>query len=895
MSFDINAVLNSQIQSSSPYTMTPKDEDFVAPESWNTYYAANNPVVAPTYTQSYSDIVNNFAGGVAGVAGSAWNAANAIATIGKTGLGSIPIALGKSIAGQNPLHANPMDILKSGEQLALGNPLGAIGSATNAHVDPTTFLKNLEQELASKTYWEQSSGKSLTDKTGGVDWTNFRQFLGDAMSAPMYAYGGSEIASSLTAEGAPLAARMLGMGIQNIAPGALGGAISTLESKDWADPSAYLGSALTSGSVGFGLGAATGLIGGAIGDAFRNAKIRGQLSDLGIATNDIKNMSKEDAAKILSLNGSKGTIKQVIDANNAKIAEAAAAKSSGAVKTDLGKNVDEFVNKVKSAFENAKDVTEKNKVINAQKLMEAEHAREGATDAVTGASAYMKALAGKQADRTIEPLQLSPEAKTEVMQLIGNMSGVKAPAYTAMDKLEKGIVPFTSELKSLSNAIGYDVNKLVKPQTIGQKIGSGLTDIGNASRKLLHVGALTAPGKQAFPAVAKDVFTHPIALLDRIKTSYQYLTNPKAFDDLQKSIADDPLTAYITSHGGFFSKLGGNVYGTQEELAAGGNILKKIPIVGDVTDASMRQQVGFLNSERMYQYKMNYQSLVDQGLDPVKDGKVFSSVFKVIDASTGHAAVPKVLEKSADTINALAFSPKLMYSRLFYLNPANYLSPSIPAQAKVLAAKQMASTLSFGFGLLALAKMGGATVETDPRSSAFGKAKWGNTTVEFFGSFQPYVRLAAQEITGQTLNSNTGKITNMDTTFGGPTRLSTAVDFARGKLSPIAGDILSVGTGTDAMGNQTTLPGIVSQSISPLAWQNTMAAVLDAKPQEQWPTLFKTAVASHLGVGVTTYDSTSNNDTKKSENSFINTVKTKGDLGSDLYFRLTGKIPSQYQ
>lgn len=54
------------------------------------------------------------------------------------------------------------------------------------------FQQGRTERQARPLMWEQFSGNKVTKDTGGVDWEQGRKFIGDAASAPTYAYSGSK-------------------------------------------------------------------------------------------------------------------------------------------------------------------------------------------------------------------------------------------------------------------------------------------------------------------------------------------------------------------------------------------------------------------------------------------------------------------------------------------------------------------------------------------------------------------------------------------------------------------------------------------------------------------------------------------------------------------------------
>jgi hypothetical protein len=105
----------------------------------------------------------------------------------------------------------------------------------------------------------------------------------------------------------------------------------------------------------------------------------------------------------------------------------------------------------------------------------------------------------------------------------------------------------------------------------------------------------------------------------------------------------------------------------------------------------------------------------------------------------------------------------------------------------------MAKFVVFGAAMLGLAKVGGADVELDPRSSDGLKIKTGDTRYDILGGFQQYIRLATQLLTGQKKSTKTGEIKNIDGEGAfGEDKGDVAGRFLRGKLAPVPAYILHI-------------------------------------------------------------------------------------------------------
>ncbi|KKL86679.1 hypothetical protein LCGC14_1942360, partial [marine sediment metagenome] len=114
--------------------------------------------------------------------------------------------------------------------------------------------------------------------------------------------------------------------------------------------------------------------------------------------------------------------------------------------------------------------------------------------------------------------------------------------------------------------------------------------------------------------------------------------------------------------------------------------------------------------------------------------------------------------------------------------PLQLLSSS--SMVRKLAARDLAAFVGTGIGILSMAKLAGADVEMDPRSSNFAKIRVGPTRLDFWAGFQPIARYVAQAATGER-KSALGNI-------GEVSLIETGTRFLQSKLSPQAGAAVDI-------------------------------------------------------------------------------------------------------
>jgi len=111
-----------------------------------------------------------------------------------------------------------------------------------------------------------------------------------------------------------------------------------------------------------------------------------------------------------------------------------------------------------------------------------------------------------------------------------------------------------------------------------------------------------------------------------------------------------------------------------------------------------------------------------------------------------------------------------------------------------MAAGGLASAAVANVAFLSMVKLSGGKVETDPRSTDFGKGRIGETRVDLFGGYQPIMRYAAQLIMRERKTTVAGE-------FYGVDPKTTVFQFLRTKLAPVVGIATDVATGETMLGD----------------------------------------------------------------------------------------------
>jgi hypothetical protein len=264
--------------------------------------------------------------------------------------------------------------------------------------------------------------------------------------------------------------------------------------------------------------------------------------------------------------------------------------------------------------------------------------------------------------------------------------------------------------------------------------------------------------------------------------------------------------------------------------------------------ASNRAYTAFANKLRADVFDNLIEQAEKQGLNPRKDLVLAKQIARYVNNASGRGSLGS-LEKSAEALAGVFFSPKLIASRLHMinqiLNPLTYRMT--PWFVKKQYFKSMASVASTWMTFATLAKAGGAEVSLDPDSADFGKIKIGNTRLDPGGGFQQYLVLAHRMYSGKRTASTSGRITEFGSRFGAPTRLSAVEDFVVNKLAPLPAYAASFGGATRKR------PFEVADETTRLVIPIIVQDIAEAFKEEDPTNSLLATIPAAVGMGVQTY------------------------------------------
>lgn len=481
-------------------------------------------------------------------------------------------------------------------------------------------------------------------------------------------------------------------------------------------------------------------------------------------------------------------------------------------------------------------------------------------------------LVNKAAKETKEPKEKVEKEKKTAEQREKERELVKN-ANRALNDLRVNSSRMKRKINTELSAIEYS------ERPWAAKMREGVADVLNVPRSLMASFDFSAPLRQAVVLTAtkptyalkagKEMFKqsfHPIDAVKKgietgsLKEAYNEFFNSKNFEEwlVEYKSTDDYRLAhnselYVADPYELHTGLNG------KEEAFMSNLAEKIPVAGQFIKGSERAYVAYLNKMRTDIFRDWSNELIEQGNTFEKNPEKFKAMADLVNNLTGRGKLMNNeilrLEDSAPLLNATLFSPRLMASRINLLNFTRLAK--MPPEVRVKYLTSMAKFAGVASTVLWLFKLNGADVETDPRSSDFGKIKFGDTRYDILGGFGQYIHLIDEWIEGEKKSTASGKISKLDgRSYSYESKGSVTLKFLRQKLSPSAGMIVDLYEGEDIMGEEVTVPKELYSHLAPLQLQSG----LEAYEKGGWPLVIQTLIPSMFGVGVQTYSS------RKSEN-----------------------------
>lgn len=380
-------------------------------------------------------------------------------------------------------------------------------------------------------------------------------------------------------------------------------------------------------------------------------------------------------------------------------------------------------------------------------------------------------------------------------------------------------------------------------RTFLQQMFDSAKEVVNTPRTLITSFDVSAPFRQG----AFIFFSHPIRGAKTLPDMFKALLSDKERFRVDQEILNRknyPLyersKLYLSEHGKKLSDIE-EVY--QSRWA------EKIPFFGRGVAASQRAYTTFLNKLRADSFDVMVENLTRKGKATPEE---LEAIANYINVATGRG-------KLAVDLNTVFFAPRYVASRFQTILGQPFIKGS--ARTRTAIAKEYARFLIGAGVVLELGHLAGADIELDPRSSDFGKMRFGNTRLDPLGGLSQSTVFLARIASGTTKDSKGHIQALRDDPWAAPGKKvrygkSDIGDvlwrFMRTKLSPFVGTSLDAKTGKDVVGNKVELEDMPGKLLVPLA----MRDIYEAMKEQGVSKAAALSLLSLFGMGMSTYGNT---------------------------------------
>jgi hypothetical protein len=548
-------------------------------------------------------------------------------------------------------------------------------------------------------------------------------------------------------------------------------------------------------------------------------------------------------------------------ANPTAVSKSVADNADTAAKTLENTNVDNAVQEVLSKLDEASTAATKTAGLYKQqrgaKFAKGAATYDSAGGGLEGYKAKLGSMKGKLKQAGFQPLQVSDEtthALLDAIQAKDIMPGEKLNAQTALLKVLGHVEgnPTPSDIKYIRNTLGDDVADAVQDnvKNAGSTWKDKVAAVAATPKAAMATFDLSAPLRQGGVLGSRFPKEWGKAAAEMV----QYFGSPKKFEKSMSEIKARPN--YQTYQKMKLSvDAAENTSGTEEAFMSSlleTDAAKKI-LIGHGVAASDRAYSGFLTKLRADVADNILAKTKQAGIELDDDG--LKALGEFINSASGRGNLGS-LEKHAGLLSKALFSPRLWKSRLDVLNPVYYAK--LDPTARKYALQSSASFASIAGTVLAVAAtVPGVDVGWDPRSADFAKIKIGNTRYDILGGLQQNIRVGAQLVSGQKINSSTGELDTLGDGFTAKTRKDILYDFFENKENPLIGYATKLLEGKDGGGNPINPATEGAKLLIPLNIQSTYETAKDTGSLPEAAALNAPGI---FGAGVQTYGNVASKD-----------------------------------
>jgi hypothetical protein len=434
-----------------------------------------------------------------------------------------------------------------------------------------------------------------------------------------------------------------------------------------------------------------------------------------------------------------------------------------------------------------------------------------------------------------ETLRLTPEEEEALIASIRHSALNIKDANEALEtfiRIKEGKLPQRHHLEWLAKLLG------VKPLQVTRVIQAG--ELSATARAIMASSDLSALFRQGIMALRRKEFWKNIPLY--IRTTFS-----------EKTFREEMMNIYKHPYYRLAQKSGVPITDTltvSEEMFTS-RAVRKIPYLRKVVEMSERGYTAFLNKLRFDTFVHMADKLHKTGHNISEHPELFKKLGEYIGAMTGRGPLYVQLTPSKQiNLSGLAkldlfFAPRLITSRLYYLNPMTYVS--LPKEIRLEVIKDVLAFLSFGLSTVSLAWLAGAKVVTEPTSADFMKIKVGDTRIDPWGGFHPWVVLMARLAEGEFVSTTTGKTFTLGNRIAQIKPRDLLYWFFEAKTAPMITFALNWIEGSTIEGTKYDVVKELINRFTPMVAQD-LYDIITLEPVNLWAFPFSIA-----GFGVQTY------------------------------------------
>lgn len=329
-------------------------------------------------------------------------------------------------------------------------------------------------------------------------------------------------------------------------------------------------------------------------------------------------------------------------------------------------------------------------------------------------------------------------------------------------------------------------------RSIGRKVFDAAKNTGDLYRAFKTSYDLSAVLRQGAANTGGMLLRQPVKLGKNIVGTVKDMMSVRHYDRNQLDIRSHKDFKRAEDAGLYMAdipQLG--LKGTKEETFTG-----KWPV--------LRAKLGIAAAERAYNGYLNrlrfdtFNYFMDRSARGTATANEAKALANAINVATGRGKTPESMAGAMNGAAQVLFSPRYMLSRFQLLAGQPFYSGTWRTR-RILATEMARSLTAFGiFVGFVKASNPDVEIEWDPRSSDFGKMRFGNFRLDPLAGLSQTMVFLTRNATGETKSTTTGKIHDLrgpGHKFGETDMLDVWKTFGRNKLAPLPGIAADVGTG----------------------------------------------------------------------------------------------------